>query len=53
VSNPSASTRTLYRTTVSEQTTLAVIQFMTSRFGLKSNALIVKFGTRNREAAGV
>jgi hypothetical protein len=52
-SNPGASTRTLYWTKVIDRTTLAVIPFMTSRFGLNSNALIEKFGNRIREVAGV
>lgn len=47
------STRTLYWVKVSAQTTLAVIPFMTSRYGLNSNALIEKFRVRIREVAGV
>lgn len=51
--NSGNSSRTLYWTKVSSQTTLAVVPFMTSRFGLNSNVLIEKFGSRIREVAGV
>jgi len=50
--NPVTSTRTLYWTKVSEETTLAVIPFPSGRYGLNSNALVQKFGDRIREIAG-
>lgn len=49
---PETSTRTLYWTKVSDETTLAVTPFPSGRFGLNSNALLQKFGDRIREIAG-
>ena len=56
VGNPDkkeTSTRTMYWTKVSDETTLVVTPFPSGRFGLNSNALLQKFGDRIRDVSGM